>query len=440
MMSRHAYELESGTADSVASSPLSDHPLYTMHDHQNAHVRFMCSFGGKILPRPHDNELRYVGGDTRIVAVQRCTNFSTLLTKLSELSGTTDMNIKYQLPNEDLDALISVSSDEDVENMIDEYYDRLRHNQNHPRLARLRLFLFPNGDQISRTSSISSLLSGSTNREHWFLDAINGSSSLSSGLQRNQSEVSSIVSEIPDFLFGLDNSDQETQTKLKSIRPTLTQKTSSLDMGSLPPATASTFCSSSSAPGVPQIPNLPPVKTRPDLRDRYEEGEDQLNHQPEGFTETTEPPISQPTAYSASAEMPHYFLDSRYHGHAAEPVPAVYYVPGQIPPGNASVQPISIRAPYVHQYLTVPGQVPLNYQYRVSDVGQVYGGGMSPVTAAFEPYDVQARVAPDGVNRQVFYGVKNPGMVPLYRNMVVPGGEDSQGNIVSEAKTGRVSQ
>ncbi|KAF5475580.1 hypothetical protein F2P56_007373 [Juglans regia] len=439
MMSRHTSELESGTADSVAFSPRSDHSLHTLHDRQNAHVRFMCSFGGKILPRPHDNQLRYVGGDTRIVAVQRFTNFSTLLTKLSKLSGTTDMNIKYQLPNEDLDALISVTSDEDVENMMEEYYDRLTHNQNHPRLARLRLFLFPNGDQLSRTSSISSLLSGSTNRDHWFLDAINGSSSLSSGLQRNQSEVSSIVSEIPDYLFGLDNSDQETQTKLKSIRHTLAENTSSLDMGSLTPATASTFCSSSSAPSVPQVPNLPPVKTRPNLRDRYEEGEE-LKYQQEGFTETSEPPISQPTVYSASTEMPHYFLDSRYPGHAAEAVPSVYYVPGQIPPGNVSVQPISIRAPYVHQYLTVPGQVPLNYHHRVSDVGQVYGSGMRPVAAAFEPYDVQARVVPDGVNRQVFYGVKNPGMVPFYPNMVVPGGEASQGNIVSEAKTGGASQ
>jgi len=69
MTSYHASEV-----DSVASSPRSE--------------RFLCCFGGKILPRPHDNQLRYVGGDTRIVAVHRSTNFSILLAKLSKLSGT----------------------------------------------------------------------------------------------------------------------------------------------------------------------------------------------------------------------------------------------------------------------------------------------------------------------------------------------------------------
>ncbi|BFG41323.1 hypothetical protein CerSpe_275970 [Prunus speciosa] len=33
---------------------------------QNYKVKFMCSYGGKILPRPHDNQLCYVGGETKI--------------------------------------------------------------------------------------------------------------------------------------------------------------------------------------------------------------------------------------------------------------------------------------------------------------------------------------------------------------------------------------
>ncbi|KDO75680.1 hypothetical protein CISIN_1g045565mg [Citrus sinensis] len=83
MTSLHPSELESGTTDSVTSSPRSEH----QHDLHLTRVRFMCSFGGKILPRPHDNQLRYVGGDTRIVAVHRSSTFSTLLTKLSKLAG-----------------------------------------------------------------------------------------------------------------------------------------------------------------------------------------------------------------------------------------------------------------------------------------------------------------------------------------------------------------
>lgn len=84
MTSLHASELESTATDSVASSPRSEH----QHDLHQARARFMCSFGGKILPRPHDNQLRYVGGETRIVAVNRCTSFSAMLSKLSKLAGT----------------------------------------------------------------------------------------------------------------------------------------------------------------------------------------------------------------------------------------------------------------------------------------------------------------------------------------------------------------
>ena len=97
--------------------------------------------------------------------------------------------------------MISVTTDEALENMMEEY-DRLAQNQN-PRLARLRLFLFSKGEDL-RSSSISSLLDGSINREHWFLDAINSGAN-ASGLERGRSEASSIVF---DYLFGLDNSDE----------------------------------------------------------------------------------------------------------------------------------------------------------------------------------------------------------------------------------------
>lgn len=39
-------------------------------------VKFLCSHGGKILPRPADGHLKYVGGDTRVVAVPRDITFS----------------------------------------------------------------------------------------------------------------------------------------------------------------------------------------------------------------------------------------------------------------------------------------------------------------------------------------------------------------------------
>nr|GEU36069.1 hypothetical protein [Tanacetum cinerariifolium] len=83
-------------------------------------IKFLCSYGGKILPRYPDGKLRYYGGETRVLAVDRSISFSDLLVKLGELSGT-PVALRCQLPTEDLDALISITCDEDLANLIEEY-------------------------------------------------------------------------------------------------------------------------------------------------------------------------------------------------------------------------------------------------------------------------------------------------------------------------------
>lgn len=101
-------------------------------------MKFLCSFGGKILPRPSDGKLRYIGGDTRIVSIRNDLLWDELVKKTSEICKVPH-SIKYQLPGEDLDALISVSSDEDLQNMIEEYQavEKLGGSQ------RVRIFLVP---------------------------------------------------------------------------------------------------------------------------------------------------------------------------------------------------------------------------------------------------------------------------------------------------------
>ncbi|KAK7328059.1 hypothetical protein VNO77_22155 [Canavalia gladiata] len=108
---------------------------------QNYKVKFMCSYGGKIQPRSHDNQLSYVTGDTKILAVDRNIKFAAMLSKLAALCDATpqDLTFKYQLPGEDLDALISVTNDDDLDHMMHEY-DRLYRASARP--ARMRLFLF----------------------------------------------------------------------------------------------------------------------------------------------------------------------------------------------------------------------------------------------------------------------------------------------------------
>ncbi|XP_058179995.1 uncharacterized protein LOC131298529 [Rhododendron vialii] len=107
-------------------------------------VKLMCSYGGKIQPRPHDHHLTYAGGDTKILAVDRRVTYSDILTKLNSLSGAAPdddvVSFKYQLPGEDLDALVSVIDDDDLEHMMAEY-DRICECVS-PKPARLRIFLF----------------------------------------------------------------------------------------------------------------------------------------------------------------------------------------------------------------------------------------------------------------------------------------------------------
>lgn len=159
----------------------------------------MCSFGGKIQQRSHDNQLSYVGGDTRILAVDRNIRFASMVGKLSSLWGNS-VSFKYQLPNEDLDALVSVTNDEDMENMMVEN-DRLPKMS--CRSSRLRLFVFTNQhdhhDGTSPESNFGALVE-ERKRENWFVDAHNV------GLV-NRSESAGArgpwAKNMPDFLFGL---------------------------------------------------------------------------------------------------------------------------------------------------------------------------------------------------------------------------------------------
>ncbi|KAJ7946567.1 Octicosapeptide/Phox/Bem1p domain-containing protein [Quillaja saponaria] len=128
-------------------------------------VKFLCSHGGKILPRPADGHLKYVGGDTRVIAVHRDITFSELMKKLiAYVDG--DMVLKYQLIPEDLDALVSVRSDEDLKHMFDEYD---RHESEGA--AMLRAFLFPSKPIILKNQPLPFEPHALEQR---YIDAVNG--------------------------------------------------------------------------------------------------------------------------------------------------------------------------------------------------------------------------------------------------------------------------
>ncbi|KAI3511521.1 hypothetical protein L1887_18675 [Cichorium endivia] len=112
-------------------------------------MKFLCSFSGKILPRPGDGKLRYVGGETRIISIKKDLNYQELIKKTSNICNQPH-TIKYQLPDEDLDALISVCSNEDLQHMIDEYHESEKGSQ------RLRIFLINLNDPENSNSNDSS--------------------------------------------------------------------------------------------------------------------------------------------------------------------------------------------------------------------------------------------------------------------------------------------
>ncbi|XLU70701.1 hypothetical protein S245_029754 [Arachis hypogaea] len=108
---------------------------------ENYDAKFLCSYGGEIKRFPNDTKISYVGGYNKILYVNRGIDFTAMLAELSALfDAAGNICFKYLLPNDELDALISVTGDNDLNNMMLEYDNLYRDS---PKTARMRLFVFP---------------------------------------------------------------------------------------------------------------------------------------------------------------------------------------------------------------------------------------------------------------------------------------------------------
>nr|GEV45131.1 hypothetical protein [Tanacetum cinerariifolium] len=111
-----------------------------------------------------------------IVAVDRHTTASSFTSFTTHLSKTLYNNkpfvLKYQLPNEDLDSLITISSDEDLVNMLEEH-DRIGFGGGvtYSTSSRIRLFMFP----VFKECVVGSLLRDPKSESLWFSDALKSS-------------------------------------------------------------------------------------------------------------------------------------------------------------------------------------------------------------------------------------------------------------------------
>ncbi|XP_062189194.1 uncharacterized protein LOC133892437 isoform X2 [Phragmites australis] len=161
-------------------------------------IKIICSFGGKILPRPSDGKLRYVGGETHIIRINRNISWQELKQKTTAIYNQPHV-IKYQLPGEDLDALISVSNDEDLRNMMEEcvFLDNGDGSQ------KLRIFLVSSIDFDDMSFSLGSMDSDSGIQ---YVAAINGMDGGSVKPSSGHGFVNTSINELDEFInFNIDS-------------------------------------------------------------------------------------------------------------------------------------------------------------------------------------------------------------------------------------------
>uniref|UniRef100_A0A0D9YYL9 PB1 domain-containing protein n=1 Tax=Oryza glumipatula TaxID=40148 RepID=A0A0D9YYL9_9ORYZ len=102
-------------------------------------IKILCSFGGRIMPCPSDDALKYIDSETRILAVPRSIPFSPradLKKKVEEMFRT-----EVAVVAEDLDVLVSVTWDEDLTHMLDEY-DCSKEKRSPSASPRFRVYIF----------------------------------------------------------------------------------------------------------------------------------------------------------------------------------------------------------------------------------------------------------------------------------------------------------
>ncbi|RAL47568.1 hypothetical protein DM860_011306 [Cuscuta australis] len=102
-------------------------------------IKILYSYLGRIVAGRPDGKLRYVGGYTRVLSVDRSISYAELMLKFAEACGES-MNLKCKLPAEDLDVLVSISGDEELAAVIEEY-DRVSAAEN--REMKIRAVLSP---------------------------------------------------------------------------------------------------------------------------------------------------------------------------------------------------------------------------------------------------------------------------------------------------------
>ncbi|KAH9690199.1 PB1 domain-containing protein [Citrus sinensis] len=388
----------------------------------NYKVKFMCSYGGKIQPRQHDNQLAYVGGDTKILAVERNIKFSTMMAKLSALCSDDNICFKYQLPGEDLDALISVTNDEDLEHMMLEY-DRLYRASAKP--ARLRLFLF------ALNPKSSPAVTEPKSERQWFVDALN--SVQIQTLEGSSPSAAAVSAANPDFLFGFD---KPKLVETAAVPPEVVGKD----------VTAGSDCGSEDR----HVIGDPVIETqRQELQRLNISGLEQANQIPRvsyagaGQKMTPPPPGAIPMPMQMQIPAASYLPERQvtagtyqteqqpvYYLHAAPGTGGLYSAPSTRPPASQAYYGVQRIVQEQPMYNLVPASAPApgSIQQQQPKIGG-YSEGVGVVQVGY-----------DGAGRQVYYttttaaaGPPAGGMMAQYQAL------NQEGKVVVNAKPPQTS-
>ncbi|TVU40224.1 hypothetical protein EJB05_13677 [Eragrostis curvula] len=180
-------------------------------------IKFICNFGGVFLPRPSDGELRYVGGERHLVQINRDMSWYELTCKTTTFIRR-HHTIKYHLPGEQLNMLISITSDDDLRNMIEECI-ALEQNK-----ERLTMYLFSDDDDQHRVHFVVARASNAE-KEAKFIALINGLISPSKALGV-QNLGSTSTNDLQQALFP-SHSMSAGPPKISSVQPEKTLPTPS---------------------------------------------------------------------------------------------------------------------------------------------------------------------------------------------------------------------
>ncbi|XP_058199792.1 uncharacterized protein LOC131314889 isoform X2 [Rhododendron vialii] len=244
-------ESRKGSSHGFTSSEL-------VSDGSSTKVKILCSFGGKILPRPSDGKLRYVGGETRILRISKGITWEELMQKAVTIYNQARI-IKYQLPGEDLDALVSVSCDEDLQNMMEEC-NVLEDGGS----QKLRMFLFSSSDLDDSQMDLGSVEGDS---EIQYVVAVNG---MDLGSRMNSIGLGSTSGNNLDELLNL-NVERETEREAGKpvgvVPSALTARMPSTNISAQPvvPTTSSAYETNSQAYNNQMVDHAGELHTLPSL-------------------------------------------------------------------------------------------------------------------------------------------------------------------------------